>query len=761
MAEQQQGGKVLDARKGENSPAAVVPRREDALAVPEKPEELKTYEDLLGLIRASEHEYSLGIVDKAYQLAESQHHDQRRLSGAPYISHPLAVACILVELGMDTESVAAGLLHDVVEDTPVTLEQVKKQFGAEIAGLIDGVTKLGRIPYSSREEQQAENIRKMLIAMAEDIRVIIIKLADRLHNMRTAAYWKPQKQRDKALENMEVYAPIAHRLGIRAVKEELEDRSLRYLDPVAYQEIEHGLALRSEERRSFIELTMARIKERVAPIIPNVYLSGRVKSINSIYRKMFIQGKNMDEIYDIYAVRVIVDTVEDCYNVLGIVHDMFRPLPNRFKDYISTPKPNMYQSLHTTVIGKEGIPFEVQIRTWEMHHTAEYGIAAHWKYKLGISGGGDSLEKRLVWIRQMLENQKDSGDATDLIRTIKSDLSPEEVFVFTPKGEVISLPAGSTVIDFAYAIHSAVGNRMIGAKVDKRIVPIDYKVKTGEIVEILTTKEVGKGPSRDWLKIVKTSEARNKIRQWFKREKREENIVEGKAELERELKRANIEFTDEEMAAFLENIGRRQNCQNADDVYSAIGYGGIQLWKLMPKVKEDYMKSRRQQAPRELAPPKPSPQGKKPASGVVVDGMDNCLIKFSRCCSPLPGDEIIGFITRGFGVSIHKRSCSNVPKDLKTAAEPERWISAHWVGEVKEEFKTTLEILANDRSGLLADVTQQLFNMHISIHTLNSRETKDGCAVISVSITINGRDHLQSIIDRLSRIDGILSVRRP
>ena len=727
-------------------------------------EAMKTFDDLMEAIRTSEHGYDIPLIERAYQLAAEQHKDQMRLSGSPYISHPLAVACILVELGMDSESVAAGLLHDVVEDTPVTLDQVRKLFGAEIAGLIDGVTKLARIPYSSREEQQAENIRKMLIAMSEDIRVIIIKLADRLHNMRTADSWKPQKRRDKALESMEVYAPIAHRLGIRAIKEELEDRSLRILDPVAYEEIEQALALRSEERKSFIDLTMQRIRERVSPSIPNVYLSGRVKSINSIYRKMFVQGKSMDEIYDIYAVRVIVDTVEDCYNVLGIVHDMFRPLPNRFKDYISTPKPNMYQSLHTTVIGKEGIPFEVQIRTWEMHHTAEYGIAAHWKYKLGISGGGggDSLEKRLTWIRQMLENQKDSDDATDLIRTIKTDLAPEEVFVFTPRGDVISLPSGSTVIDFAYAIHSAVGNRMVGAKVDKRIVPLDYKVKTGEIVEILTTKEAGKGPSRYWLKIAKTSEARNKIRQWFKREKREENIVEGRAELDRELKRANIEFTDEELKNFLETIGRKQNCQNADDVYSAIGYGGIQLWKIMPRVKEDYLKAHRQAAPREpVSPPPQQAKGKAPAGGVVVDGMDNCLIKFSRCCSPLPGDEIIGFITRGFGVSIHKRSCTNVPKDLSKAAEPERWIQAHWVGEVKEEFKITLEIIAADRTGLLADVTQQIFNMHVPIHSLNSRETKDGNAAINLSITINGRDHLQSIIDRLSRVEGILSVRRP
>ncbi len=720
---------------------------------------LMTYDRLVSLIKESEHEYDMDVIDRAYQLAVKSHEEQKRLSGAPYISHPVAVACILVGLGMDTESVAAGLLHDVVEDTPVNLEQLKKSFGAEIANLTDGVTKLGRIPYSSREEQQAENLRKMLIAMAEDIRVIIIKLADRLHNMRTIEFMPPQKQRDKALENMEVYAPIAHRLGIRAVKEELEDLSLRCLDPVAYEEIESSLELRSSERKAFIERTKKCIFERVSPLIPNVYLEGRVKSINGIFRKTFIQGRSMDEIYDIYAVRVIVDTVNDCYNVLGVIHDMYRPIPNRFKDYISTPKPNLYQSLHTTVIGKDGIPFEVQIRTWEMHHTAEYGIAAHWKYKLGLGGkSGDSLEQRLAWIRQMLDSQKDSGDATDLVRTIKSDLAPEEVFVFTPRGDVINLPSGSTVIDFAYAIHSAVGNRMIGAKVDKRIVPIDYKVKTGQIIEVLTSKET-RGPSRDWLKIVKTSEARNKIRAWFKREKRDENIVEGKAELEREFRRNGIEMSESELAALLEKIGAKQNCVTADDVYSAIGYGGIQLWKIMPKIKEDYMKDKR---PPVAVPAQPSAKQapKKPVGGVTVDGMDNCLIKFSRCCNPLPGDDIIGFITRGFGVSIHKRTCSNVPQNLQDAPEPERWIRAHWTGEVKEEFKSTLEIVANDRSGLLADVTQQLFNMHIFIHSLNSRETKDGSAVISATITINGLEHLNSIINRLQNIEGIISIKR-
>lgn len=716
-----------------------------------------TYETLLSVMKKSEREFDIPLIDRAYRLAESAHEGQKRLSGEPYIIHPLNVACIIVELGMDSESVVAALLHDVVEDTPWTLEQIRKLFGENIANLIDGLTKLGKIPYSSREEQQAENIRKMLIAMADDIRVIIIKLADRLHNMRTIQFQPPQKRRDKALENMEVYAPIAHRLGIRAVKEELEDLSLQYLDPIAYEEIENALASRSRDGMNFIQNVQDRIRERVSEIVPNVYLEGRVKSINGIYRKMFIQGKSMEEIYDIYAVRVIVDTVNDCYNVLGIIHDMLRPLPNRFKDYISTPKPNMYQSLHTTVIGKEGIPFEVQIRTWQMHYMAEYGIAAHWKYKLGLSKE-DSMEKRLAWIRQMLDNQNDSEDATDIVRNIKTDLAPEEVFVFTPNGDVISLPTGATVIDFAYAIHSAVGNRMIGAKVDKQIVSIDYVVHTGEIIEIITTKE-GRGPSRDWLNIVKTSGARNKIRQWFKKEKREENIAEGRAALEKELRRNGISFSEEELASLLENVGRKHSCATLDDLYSAIGYGGIQLWKLMPRLKEEYSKHKK---PVPQIPAEPQQPVKKNASGgVLIDGMDNCLIKFSRCCNPLPGDEIIGFITRGFGVSIHKRSCSNVPADIESCAEPERWVQAHWAEEVREtSFKSTLELVADDRPGLLVDITQQLYNLHLFVHSLNSRETKNGTAVIHATITVNGPEHLQNVIQKFSGISGMLSVRR-
>ena len=729
--------------------------------------QISTYEELKKIIAESGKEYDREQIEAAYRLAEKKHREQKRSSGEPYIIHPLSVAAILVGLGMDSQSVMAGLLHDVVEDTDCTLEDIQKQFGKEVALLIDGVTKLGKIPYSSREEQQAENLRKMLMAMAEDIRVIIIKFADRMHNLSTLEYMSPQKQRDKAVECLEVYAPIAHRLGIRTVKEYMEDVSLKYLDPLAYREIEDDLASRSNSSKQFIEDTKALIRSRVEVSIPDVYIEGRVKSVYGIYRKMFIQGKAFDEIYDVFAVRVIVDTIEDCYNVLGIIHDMFQPLPNRFKDYISMPKPNMYQSLHTTVITKAGVPFEVQIRTWEMHHTAEYGIAAHWKYKLGMSAKDSdnaALDDRLAWIRQMLENQAESEDVTDLVHSIKSDLIPEEVFVFTPRGDVINLPLGSTVIDFAYAIHSAVGNRMIGAKVDKRIVPLDYKVKTGEIIEILTTKEAGKGPNRDWLTLVRTSEARNKIRAWFKKEKRDENIVEGKAELEREFKRSNIQLTRELMDYMIESVGKRHNCATEDDFYAAIGYGGIQLWKVLPRIKEEaqrLQKSASPDQPQELPPPTtPEPKGRV-ASGVLVDGMDNCLIKFSRCCNPLPGDEIIGFITRGFGVSIHKRSCSNVPRDLTQCPEPERWVNAHWAGDVKDDFKSTLHILAVDRGGLLADVTQQLSNMKIFIHALNSRQERgSGNAIISATISINGLPQLQNIIERLGKIPGVISIDR-
>lgn len=726
---------------------------------------ITTFAELEDVIKASNREYDMEMVRRAYEVADQYHNGQKRRSGEPYIIHPLSVAATLVDLGMDSKSVAAGLLHDVVEDTACTEEELTSIFGSEVAQLVDGVTKLGKIPFSSREEQQAENIRKMLMAMAEDIRVIIIKFADRMHNLSTLEYVSPQKQRDKALECVEVYAPIAHRLGIRTVKEYMEDMSLKYLDPVAYHEIETELESQSSSRNLFIESTMAIIKSRVQISIPDVYIEGRVKSIYGIYRKMFIQGKSIDDIYDIFAIRVIVDTIEDCYNVLGIIHDMFQPLPNRFKDYISMPKPNMYQSLHTTVIDKAGIKFEVQIRTYEMHRTAEYGIAAHWKYKVGMSAKeseNETLDNRLAWIRQMLDNQKDSEDITDIIHSIKSDLMPEEVFVFTPKGDVINLPLGSTVIDFAYAIHSAVGNRMIGAKVDGRIVPLDYRVKTGEIIEILTVKEGGKGPNRDWLSIVRTSEARNKIRTWFKREKRDENIVEGKSALDHEFKRSGIVMSDELMDFMISHIGKRHSCNTAEDFYAAIGYGGIQLWKVLPRIKEEYLRITKTEdngipeipLVEETAP-------KKSAGGVIVAGLDNCLIKFSRCCNPLPGDDIIGFITRGYGVSIHKRSCSNVPQDLALCAEPERWVNAHWAGEVMEDFKSTLHIICQDREGLLADITQSLSAMHIFIHALNSRVEKNtDRAIISATISISGLPQLEMIIEKISRIKNVLTIDR-
>lgn len=715
------------------------------------------YEELRKLLVTIFSPEDVEQIDKAFNTANRAHEGQLRCSGQPYVIHPILVAKIVAELGMDKESVIAALLHDVVEDTDLTLEDVTEKFGKSVASLVDGVTKLGKVPLSTREEVQAENVRKMLLAMSEDIRVIIIKLADRLHNMRTLEFMPPQKQRDKALETLEIYAPIAHRLGIRAVKEELEDLAIKHLDPVGYAEIEKSLEVRGKSRRDYLDEIKGRIEERVCKSVKDAHIDGRVKSIHGIYRKMYMQNKNFDEIYDVYAIRIIVDTVIDCYNCLGIIHDMFRPIPGRFKDYISTPKANMYQSLHTTVIGKEGIPFEVQIRTWEMHYTAEYGIAAHWKYKLGISGT-QKFEERLSWIRQLLESQKDTEDVEEIVRTIKSDLVPEEVFVFTPKGDVISLPTGATVIDFAYAIHSAVGNRMIGAKVDGRIVPIDYKVKTGEIVEVLTSSQQGKGPSRDWLKIVKTSEAKNKIRSWFKKEKREENIIEGKAELEREFKRNFIRLYDQELQAFLTKLAERQHCATLDDFYAAIGYGGISVIRMMPHIKEEYNKilKTKEESQIKIVPEKK----KKSSNGVIVEGIDNCLVKFSKCCNPLPGDEIIGFITRGHGVSIHNRNCTNVPRDIAAAAEPDRWIPAYWSNTVKEEFKATLLATCIDRVGLIADVSGQLANMHVMIHSLTTRELKDGRCTLLMTITVNGVEHLNSVIGRISKINGMLSVER-
>ena len=719
------------------------------------------FDELMYLIDKSSVKYNKRKIKKAYEFANLAHGDQRRVSGVPYILHPTSVACIVAEMGMDTDSVVAALLHDTVEDTAVTLDEVKAGFGEDVMNLVDGLTKISKIVYTDREERQAENVRKMLIAMSNDIRVIIVKLADRVHNMRTIECVKEQKRRDKALECMEVYAPIAHRLGMKAIKDELEDLSMRYLDPIGYAEIERQLQLTENERNAFIEQIKRKILEKIGFSIPHVTISGRVKSVVSIYRKTIMQGREIDQIFDVFAVRVIVNTIADCYNVLGIVHDIFTPVQNRFKDYIASPKSNMYQSLHTTVFDKNGIPFEVQIRTYEMHHTAEYGIAAHWKYKLKLRGKQDSFDENLNWIRQVLEEQNASDDKTEIVKTIKYDLSQNEVYVFTPKGDIINLPAGSTVIDMAYAIHSGVGNRMVGAKVNGRIVPIDYKVKSSDIVEILTQKE-GTGPKRDWLKIVKTNSARSKIRQWFKKERREENIAEGKSMFEHELKKAGMQFADEDLEECLQPIIQRHYCNSLDDFYASIGYGGIQLWKIMPRVKEIYTKKykKSEEAPQPINEERTSKRKKHVGSGVTVEGLDDCLIKFSRCCNPLPGDEIIGYITRGFGVSIHKRTCTNVPVDLSACEEPERWVNAHWDEEINESFQSTLEIVCNDRTGFLADVTRELSNMRIFIHMLNSRELKDNQAMVTVTIEINNMDHLRSVMAHLAQINGIVSITR-
>ena len=715
------------------------------------------YAKLTDAIEKSNKSYDLERIKAAYTMARQAHEGQMRSSGDPYISHPIEVAIILVGLGMDSDTIIGGILHDVVEDTSITLEDIQKRFGGDVADLVDGVTKLANIPYSSRAEQQAENVRKMLLAMAKDVRVVIIKLADRLHNMRTLEYRTPEKQRVKSLETMEIYAPLAHRLGIRSVKEELEDLSLKHLDPVAYHEIEQQLALRKEDREAFLGNIIKRIEARLEEEHVTAQIDGRVKSIYGIYRKMYIQGRSFDEIYDIYAVRIIVDTVLECYNILGIIHDMLRPIPNRFKDYISTPKQNMYQSLHTTVLDKEGVPFEVQIRTWDMHYTAEYGVAAHWKYKIGMEGK-DALDERLAWIRQLLESQQESEDVEDIVKSIKTDIAPEEVFVFTPRGDVIRLPQGSTVIDFAYAIHTEVGNKMIGAKVDGRMVSLDYKVKTGMIVEIITSTTQSNGPSRDWLKIVKTSEARNKIRSWFKKEKREENIAEGKLALEKEMRRNLIAPPAEEREKFIADIAARQKYNTVDDFYASIGYGGVSLEKIIPRIKDDFIRLYRKPGAQTLVPTKKVSQ--KASNGVIVEGLEGCLIKFARCCNPLPGDEIVGFITRGFGVSIHKCDCANVVNAKRRGEDPERWVKATWASRVKETFKSTLDILASDRIGILADVSVQLGNMRIPVHSVMAKELKTGQTSIQVSIGINDLNQLQTIINNLSRIQGVVSVKR-
>ncbi len=718
------------------------------------------YLELLECMKNQGGSYDVSLIEKAFNYCVDHHLGQKRLTNEEYYIHPYNVAKIIVGLGMDSQSIAAALLHDVVEDTDVELDEIKRLFGDDVALLVDGVTKIGRLNISSKEQEQAESLRKMLIAMGKDIRVIIIKLADRLHNMRTLGAMPEQKQRDKALETLEVYAPIAHRLGIRPVKEELEDLAIKHLDPIAYNEIEELLKVRRHQRVKILEDIEKRIETRLTNELPNVKMSfqGRVKSIHGIYRKMYVQNRDFDEIYDVYAIRVITDTVADCYNILGIMHDMFRPIPNRFKDYISTPKPNMYQSLHTTVISREGVPFEIQIRTFEMHHTAEFGIAAHWKYKEGITGTDKYMEDRLAWIRQVLETSDVSGDASEIVRTIKIDLSQEDVFAVTPRGDVINLPVGSTVVDFAFAIHSAVGIKMVGAKANGKIVPINHEIKTGEIIEILTTNQAGHGPSRDWMNIAVTNSAKAKIRSWFKREKRAENIEQGKTDLERELRRNNITFSEKEYDEYIEDLAKRMRFADAEEFYAAIGYGGVLISKILPRMREDYTK--RNNAAKAVEIKTLVPKKQSSSEGVIVEGIDNCLVKLSKCCAPLPGDDIIGFITRGHGVSIHKCDCNNVPKDIMHCDEPDRWVHAHWDNVRSESFTSTLQISAIDREGLVGDVMNTAYNKRIAIHQINPRELKGGNSIIHINISAESVEHLRSIIARMEKISGVFSVER-
>lgn len=725
-------------------------------------DERRDYEDLAEQMRNQGGSYDYDLVERAFDYCVKAHAGQKRFTGEAYYNHPYNVAKILVSMGMDSQSIAASLLHDVVEDTETTLDDVKSLFGEDVAALVDGVTKIGRLSFTNKEQQQAESLRKMLIAMGRDIRVIIIKLADRLHNMRTLDGMREQKQRDKSVETLEVYAPIAHRLGIRWVKEELEDLALQHLDPIAYAEIENMLSLRKDDLEKTLNGILERIEERLKETMPGVEMSfqARVKSIHGIYRKMYLQGKNFEEIYDVYAIRVITDTVANCYNILGVMHDMFRPIPNRFKDYISTPKPNMYQSLHTTVLSREGVPFEIQIRTAEMHHTAELGIAAHWKYKEGVTGSDKKMEERLAWIRQILDSQETTGDASELVRSIKVDLSQEDVFAVTPRGDVINLPVGSTIIDFAFAIHSAVGIKMVGAKVNGRIVPINHVVQTGEVIEILTTNQAGHGPSRDWISIAVTNQAKAKIRSWFKKERRPENIATGKMELERELKRNAISFPENEFSEYIEELAKRFHFSGGEDFYAAIGYGGILLSKIMPRIREDYGKRQAAAKPIEAKVIKPVLHSHSSSDGVVVDGIDNCLIKLSKCCNPLPGDEIIGFITRGHGVSVHKRDCNNVPRDLEADAERDRWIAAHWDNVRTETFVASLEILAIDRNGLVLDFLTLMQNMHIAVHSINARPIKNGNTITNITLSAESVEHLRSIIVHLEKIQGVFSVER-
>ena len=724
---------------------------------------------LYEIIEKNGKNYSIAKIEKAYEYSAALHEGQFRLSGEPYISHPIAVASIVAELGLDTDSICAALLHDTVEDCrdKTNLETISKMFGPDVAMLVDGVTKIFQVQIADKEEAHIENIRKMLLAMNKDIRVIFIKLCDRLHNMRTLAAKKEDRQRAIALETMYIYAPIAHRLGIQRIKQELENISLYYLDRVGYDEVKAAIEEKNGISSTFIEDAKQIISEKLRENNINFTLEGRVKSAYSLYRKMYSQNKVFDEIYDFYAVRIIVNTELECYTALGYVHELFKSVPGRFKDYISTPKPNLYRSLHTTVIGKSGIPFEVQIRTRQMHEEAEYGIAAHWKYKTGENANAN-MDEKLRWIAKILESDENTRDPDEFMRSFKTDIFHDETFVFTPKGDVISLPLGSTVIDFAYAIHSAVGNKMTGAKVNGVIVSIDRVPQNGDIIEILTS-QASKGPSRDWLKIVKTGEARSKIRQWFKKERRAENIVVGKAEVEKEVRRYGKPCTDAELSEIVSQVARRVGINNADDFYNTLGFGGISLQRFMPKIKEEIDKinadtEKPQTQEEELSMVKMAypPKSRRTHGGVIIDGESGCQVKFAKCCNPLPGDKIVGFVTKGFGVSIHKADCPNVISSRRVEGNISRWVVAEWENRdgSQQTYEAMLQITAEDGIGVIAAISVALADMKVSISQINTQSLKDGNAIINILVACKSISHYDSIVSRLRSISSVLSVTR-
>jgi GTP pyrophosphokinase len=714
-------------------------------------------ENLISKIEQYNPNGDLKLIIKAYNFAENAHEGQVRNSGERFFVHPFNVAMILADLNMDISTIAAGLLHDVLEDTEVTFDKLAEEFGEEIANLVEGVTKLRKLKYRTKQERQAENLRKMVIAMSKDIRVIIIKLADRLHNIRTLNYMPDAKKKEKALETLEIYAPIAHRLGISTIKWELEDLSLRYIDPEGYYDLVDKVSKKRKEREAYIKSVIDALKEKLDEMNIESEISGRPKNFYSIYRKMVYQNKTFEQIYDLTAIRVIVDTVKDCYGVLGIVHTMWKPIPGRFKDYIAMPKPNMYQSLHTTVIGPNGDPFEIQIRTWEMHRTAEYGIAAHWKYKEGVNKT-DKFDNKLAWLRQMLEWQKELKDPKEFMESLKIDLFTDEVFVFTPKGDVINLPAGSTPIDFAYRVHTAVGNNCVGAKVDGRLVPLDYKLKNGNIVEIITSAH-SNGPSRDWLKIVKSSQAKSKIKQWFKKEERDQNINRGKELIEKEVKRQGFKLTELLKDDWLKTVYNKLNLNSLDDLYAAVGYGSITLSQVITKLKELYREHHREQEQEEIQ--QNINQSKvrrenRPTQGVTIKGIDNIKVRFAKCCNPVPGDEIIGYITRGRGVSVHRKDCPNI-NDLGTKG---RFIEVEWDNDKKTSYQAEIQIKASDRPRLLSELTNVITESKLVMTSLNARTSKEKLALINMTLEIKDVQQLVNLMKNLRKISGVIDVYR-